>query len=169
MIWRCLLTKVTRHLSGSSMKEKISLGKATSCRCTPRGSLSQHQVGLLLLLQLQPRCLSTNVPAMLLLVGIAATSTDKATASSKPPRQSAFAAVQAAAQAQAESDAGHLLSLLAERDAELATMEAELAVARAALAGNTGDPKPYPRCSFGKITVGYVEQLVACRALQLDI
>jgi hypothetical protein len=31
-----------------------------------------------------------------------------------------------------------LLSLLAERDAQLATMEAELAVARAALAGDAG-------------------------------
>lgn len=40
--------------------------------------------------------------------------------------------------AAATDDAGHLLALLAERDAELATLEAELAVARAALAGNTG-------------------------------
>lgn len=31
------------------------------------------------------------------------------------------------------------MSLLAERDAELATFEAELAVARAALAGNAGE------------------------------
>jgi hypothetical protein len=50
----------------------------------------------------------------------------------------AHAGTIAGAAAGASSPDAQLLSLLAERDAQLATMEAELAVARAALAGDAG-------------------------------
>lgn len=88
-------------------------------------------------MQFEQCCCNLYDCLLLFLSGFASNSPDTDTVSGKSLGLNAFRAVQAQG-AEADINTSNLLSLLAERDAELATLEAELAVARAALSGNLG-------------------------------